>query len=279
VALPHVRIQDRLLRLVNTAPDRVNTWIDQLIDRHTAAFSTPEFLKAVRALSARYVEGRHDLGSRSPIDSAGKRAAFAAFYAPLHFVTVRAVLNELGAAHVPDSIIDLGCGTGVVGAAWSMAGGSRSEILGIDNHPWVLDEAKWNWRTLGLSGRTRRDDLDRPLHALLRGSRTNSDRPVGLAFGWSINELSDQRRATRLTALMAPSTRASVLVLEPLARAAAPWWEGWAYAFRGAGGHAHQWKFALELPARLAALDEAAGFRRETVGVRCLWLPGGITQP
>jgi hypothetical protein len=57
------------------------------------------------------------------LDSAGKRAAFAAFYAPLHFLTMRAIVQELVVAdstpvtHI-DTIVDLGCGTGVAGGRW-----------------------------------------------------------------------------------------------------------------------------------------------------------------
>jgi hypothetical protein len=70
-------------------------WIDTLQTRHRAALTSSEFLKAVRALSARYVERRSTLRDRSPLDSAGKRAAFAAFYAPLHFLTAREIVRAI----------------------------------------------------------------------------------------------------------------------------------------------------------------------------------------
>ena len=38
------------------------------------------------------------LPDRNPLDSAGKRAAFAGFYAPLHFLTTREVITGLGGA-------------------------------------------------------------------------------------------------------------------------------------------------------------------------------------
>ena len=58
---------------------------------------------------------------------AGKRAAFALFYAPLHFMAVTAVVQALGAdAPPPASIVDLGCGTGVAGAAWALAAGGSA---------------------------------------------------------------------------------------------------------------------------------------------------------
>ncbi len=97
-----------------------------------------EFLKAIRALSARYVERRGVLADRSPIDSAGKRAAFAGFYAPLHFLTVRAVVASPGRPAAGNHI-DRGCrlrhgrgrrglGAGVRGAAGHH--GHRSQRLG-----------------------------------------------------------------------------------------------------------------------------------------------------
>ena len=157
-------------------------WLAALHERHRSALTSAEFLKALRALSARYVERRAELAGRSPLDSAGKRAAFAAFYAPLHFLTTREIVRALGlaperagtSAHgarrtVIDPpkdgrttralIVDLGCGTGVASAAWARAQGGSPALLGIDSHPWALAEARWNWRKLGLKGETRRSDL------------------------------------------------------------------------------------------------------------------------
>ena len=71
-------------------------FIAALLDRHAAPLRRSEFLKAIRALSARYVERRATLADRSPLDSAGKRAAFAAYYAPLHYLTVGHILDALG---------------------------------------------------------------------------------------------------------------------------------------------------------------------------------------
>jgi hypothetical protein len=43
------------------------------------------------------------------------------------------------------------------------------------------------------------------------------------------------------------------------------------------GGRADEWKFTTTMPAALAGLDEAAGFRRENLAVRTLWI--GPTSP
>lgn len=255
---------------------RIDGWLDAVITRHTSAFTTPEFLKAVRALSARYVETRHALPGRSPIDTAGKRAAFAGFYAPLHFITMRAVLAAVAADLTPPAtIVDLGCGTGVVGAAWALTGSTPVSLIGIDQNPWVLGEAKWNWQALGLRGRTLRGDLERPLHASVPKGSAESLAGFGLTLGWAVNELPASRWPTLLDELRGYlDAGASVLIVEPLARSASPWWDTWSRAWLAAGGRADEWKFEANLPPTLAALDEAAGFRRDTLGARTLWAAG-----
>ena len=123
-----------------------SAWIDALVERHTASLTRPELLKAIRALSARYVERRHDLPGRSPLDSAGKRAAFASFYAPLHFFTTQLIVRELPARRPIATIVDLGCGTGVASAAWARSLANPPALSGVDRHPWAVEEARWTWR-------------------------------------------------------------------------------------------------------------------------------------
>ena len=255
---------------------RLDQWLLALEPRHQSAFTSSEFLKALRALSARYVERRSILADRSPLDSAGKRAAFAAFYAPLHFLTTREVVRAAGASQAAlTSIVDLGCGTGVASAAWAMALATAPMLHGADTHLWAIGEATWNWRQLGLRGDARRADLVDTAGRLL----ARRDEPLtstGIIAGWSVNELSNAARLRLLPLLLELGRRgAAVLVIEPLARAAAPWWDQWAAGFTAGHGRAAQWKFAHALPSRLAALDEAAGFTREGLGARSLWLPPG----
>jgi hypothetical protein len=258
----------------------VETWIDALVDRHTRALTRPELLRAIRALSARYVERRADLPHRSPIDSAGKRAAFAAFFAPLHFFTVRAILDAL-APSLPavNRVLDLGCGTGVTSAACVLSRDRALTIDGVDRDAWSLAEAAWNWRALGLHGRTRRWDMLEALRA--RGGRRDGRAASGadaIVLGWCVNELTTPVRAALLAALRAASMDgAVVLVVEPLARAAVPWWDDWARAATEAGGRADEWKLPIDLPDRLRDLDEAAGFRREHLGARTLLFPAAPT--
>jgi hypothetical protein len=253
--------------------DAVDRWVADLLDRHTRTLSRPEFLKAVRALSARYVERRRELPHRSPLDSAGKRAAFAAFFAPLHFVTIRSIVQRLDAAPAGiRQIVDLGCGTGASSAAWALAFRERPSIVGVDRSSWALAEAAWNWRRLGISGRTRRSDLlDDMSPRTPRGERTHA----ALLFAWSVNEMDDRARDALLPLLLAEAGAGrTVLVVEPLSLRAVPWWGEWARAWESAGGRADVWKEESPLPAALAEISEAAGFRRPSIGARTLWLPG-----
>lgn len=239
-------------------------WVDAVIERHTKAMTRPEFLKAVRALSARYVEQRATLKDRPAHDSAGKRAAFAAFYAPIHLVTTREIVRRLGAGRLPvATMVDLGCGTGVAGAAWALECASAPRLTGIDVSAWTLEEAKWNWSMLGLRGRTRHDNLVRALEGVEASPRT------ALILGWTLNELdaATRVRATEFILALA-DRRVPIIVIEPIATRLVPWWPAWAERAAKAGGRVDEWKFGPALPAALADLDEAAGFRRESLSAR-----------
>jgi Methyltransferase small domain len=261
-------------------PVRLATWTDAVLDRHTREFTPSEFLKAVRALSVRYVERRRDLPVRSPLDSAGKRAAFAAFFAPLHLIVAVRVLAHLREAiPAPGRVIDLGCGTGVASAAWGLVDGPPAFLQGVDTDAWALKEATWNWRALRLTGRTARSNLVSWFADRERGDRDRTHDREAVVLGWSANELTGRDRARLLPVLLRHAAQGgSVLVLEPLARSAVPWWNEWDEAFRRAGGRADEWRLPAELPERLAALDEAAGFRREVLGARTLLLAPPPTE-
>lgn len=264
--------------------DRVGAWIDALIDRHCADMTRPELLKAIRALSSRYVERRADLPERSPLDSAGKRAAFATFYSPLHFITAGLVVRALGDDATPRGrMLDLGCGTGVASAAWALASEpGRSDrprrspvIAGIDRYNWALGEARWNWRALGLTGRATHDDLVQALTSTVQraGHSGASPSSLGVMLGWSANELDAAARAKTLPALIAlADAGAVVIVIEPIARRAAPWWNDWAAVVVEAGGRADEWTFDDALPPTLARLDADAGFDRRQLKARSLRL-------
>ena len=246
-------------------------WFAALEKRHGSAYSRPELLKAIRALSVRYVERRASFVRESPLDSAGKRAAFALFYAPLHLITTREILRGLGPVRAVRTIVDLGCGTGVAGAAWAASIDPRPSIQGLDELGWAIDEANWNWRTLGLGGRARRGDLVEAAAQLARATPRDGDNTVGIVLGWSVNELAADRRTALLALLMQLARRgAAVLVIEPIARRLTPWFDGWRDAFVKAGGRADEWRFTIDLPPRLAALDRDAGFDREELSAKSL---------
>ena len=251
---------------------RFDSWLDSLLARHQRTFAPAEFLKAVRALSARYVERRAQLAQHTPTDSAGKRAAFAAFFAPLHFLTARAIIDASGLGNAAvDRIVDLGCGTAAVGAAWASALATPPQITGVDKQGWCLDEARLTWRAFGLDGRTVRGDLLVSAERLARDASVRDRARVGIALGWSVNELDNPTRARLLPAITALARAGHpLLIIEPLARGMSPWWDDWAAALAPSGARAQDWKFDVDLPPALAAIDEAAGFRREGLGARAI---------
>jgi hypothetical protein len=251
--------------------DIVTRWLAALDVRHRSALDSREFLKAVRALSARYVERRDRLADRSPIDSDGKRAAFAAYYAPMHFFTVDALVRAAGlVSHPLETIVDLGCGTGVASAAWALALQVRPAIRGVDLLGWPLAEAKSTWRALGLAGRGTRGDLvefarDRTRARALAGT--------GIVAGWSVNELSDDDRARLIGTLLDAAARgAMVVIIEPIGSRATPWWPAWRDAFVRAGGRENEWRLDLDLPPSLRTTQEAAGFPAAPAALKSLVL-------
>src|SRR5690348_15790927 len=94
-------------------------WMRALEARHLADLRVAEVTRALRALSSAYVGRRHKMAGGGALDTAGKRAAFALFYAPLHFLATQHVIEAVDPHGAPPaSILDLGCGTGAAGAAW-----------------------------------------------------------------------------------------------------------------------------------------------------------------
>ena len=249
--------------------ERFRGWMLALEARHLADLRVPEVTKALRALSSAYVErrrhpavhagGRHVLGA---LDSAGKRAAFALFYAPLHFIAVHEVVRTRSGAAPPKTIIDLGCGTGAAGAAWALASHADPAVVGIDRHPWAVEEAQWTYQALGVRGRARQGDVTR----LSRPRRGES-----IVAAYVLNELPDEARARLEDRLLETAAHGGrVLVIEPIARAIAPWWDELATRFSLVGGRSEEWRLAIDLPPLLEKFDRAAGLNHRELTFRSL---------
>jgi hypothetical protein len=244
----------------------VDGWMRALEARHLADLQFKEVTRALRALSSTYVERRDGLASGAALSGAGKRAAFALFYGPLHYLLVRAIVARIpAAAGVSGALVDLGCGTGSAGAAWAAACSQTVTIAGVDRHPWAVGEANQTYRDLGVGGRARVGDLAR------------ESLPKGAAYlsAFTLNELPEAARTSLLAALLDRAARGSaVLLVEPLARGVAPWWPGAIAPFLAAGGREDEWRVAVPLPAIVAKLDRAAGLDHRDVTGRSLWIGG-----
>lgn len=249
-------------------------WIADLEGRHLRDMTAAEVGRALRALSSTYVERRARLADRGAFDTAGKRAAYALYYAPRRFLTVAHVLTELGAAATPTHVVDLGCGTGAAGAAWARHAGPGASILGVDIHPWALEETRATFRAFGLDGQTRRGAATAAAAAWKAGrGRGDQARRTGIALSYVANELDAEARAALLTTLLEAARHgANVFVMEPLSRKTSPWWNGWADAFVKAGGRADEWRVRIEPPPITLALGRATGLDAVAATGRTLWL-------
>jgi methylase of polypeptide subunit release factors len=118
-------------------------WLNSLQRRHLGNLTFQEVRKAVQALSSLYVERRQRIDRGSAFDSAGKRAAFATYFGPLHFLLVREIVRALGAlVPVNAAILDFGCGTGVAGTAWALESQPPSRVIGVDRNAWAVQECR-----------------------------------------------------------------------------------------------------------------------------------------
>jgi len=243
-------------------------WLEKLSARHLADLSFPEVRRGLQALSSLYVERRGRLGSGAALDGRGKRAAFALYYGPLHFLAVGAVVEALGAATPPPTtLVDLGCGTGAAGAAWAVAAGGTAKLEGVDKSPWAAAEARWSYQILGLNGRAHSGDV---------GLTRLPGAGGAIVAAYTVNELPEEvRKALLPRLLVAHRQGARVLIVEPIAQRQLGWWPAWQEAFLSAGGRGDEWRFALALPERVLALGRAAGLRPAKLAARSLWLPGG----
>lgn len=257
------------LRLPPALDERFLAWLGAARDRQ-GDLATRDLRRGIQAVSRVYVEerGKGDLGGRATGGTA-RRAAFACYYAPLHFLTawhLAAQLWEdgvLGAA--PRRVIDLGCGTAAVGAAVALGVDPKPTLVGVDALGWALGEARQTYRAFGLRGRARRGHLPGALPRLGEGDL--------VVCGWFLNECDEGARDDLRVALRdAVRAGAALLVFEPLSGRVAPWWEEWVRDTAGWGLEHGIWKREVDLPEALRTLDHASGLDHSTLGAR--WIGG-----
>jgi hypothetical protein len=222
--------------------------------------------RALRALSSAYVERRERIADGAALSGRGKRAAFALFYGPLHYLLVSHIVQSLPRAiDHQRTLVDLGCGTGASGAAWGSSFAARPFVLGLDRNAWALGEAAMTYQSFGLAARTRKSNL--------ATTRLPNERAALLA-AFTLNEMPDGVRDAMLGQLMARVQQGdTLLIVEPLAGNAARWWKRWEREIESAGGRADQWRVRAELPPIIVKLDRAAGLDHREITGRSLWCP------
>lgn len=242
-------------------------FLSTLESRHLADLRFSEVTRALRALSSAYVERRDVvLSQHRALDGRGKRAAFALYYGPIHFALVQRILAEVDAPSPRGLVIDLGCGTGVAGAAVAGRASPPARVAAIDSHPWAVDEARFTYGALGVRADVRRGHAAR--------MRLPQDASVVVA-AFVVNELNDADRQVLLASLRGAVARgASALVVEPISLRISPWWKEWSNAFTAIGGRADEWRFRFEPPTLVQRLARASGLRPETLTARSLWVQG-----
>jgi SAM-dependent methyltransferase len=241
----------------------LDAWLEAAVDRQ-APLTFTDLRKGVRALSARYVERRRREGvDRDAFASPAKRAAFATYYAALHLETAfRAASEAWPTGRLAERVIDLGAGSGAAGAGAARALGVPA-VLGLERSGWALREARATYAAFGLRGRTRRAELPGALPRPRAGDL--------LVAGWVLNECAPEVRNALIGGLEA-ALRAggSVLILEPLAGAVAPWFDGLATRLAPVGCRSFEARYGGERPAWVSKMDHAAGLDHRELRARVL---------
>ena len=246
----------------------LESWLAALDERHFANLTQSEVTRALRALSSVYVERRDKLATGAALDGAGKRAAFALFYGPQHYLIAREIVEALAEStgvFAAQRIVDLGCGTGSAGAAVAVA--CQAAIDGFDLNRWAVAEADWTYRHFGL--------VSRALVMNVRAVRLEGKPGDLILAAYTVNELPEEVRDDLLARVMAAHTRGSaVLIIEPIGRRANRWWPAWKREVLDRGGREDDWRFRTPLPPRQRALAKAAGLDVQELTARSLSLRG-----
>lgn len=242
---------------------RVDAWLAGVIER-AAPLSFSEIRRGVQALSQRYVARREPSDA---LGSSAKRAAFASYFAGLHLATAHGAVRALPSAALAGvtRIVDLGAGSGAVGAGVALALAPEAPpILALDRSGFALAEARRTYRAFGLQGETQRTQLPAGMARLARGDLA--------VAGWFLNECDDAARERLLAALeRGLDAGARVLVLEPLAGRAVPWWDEVAARFAARGLDSGSVRWRMQRPAWIAEMDKAARLDHRELGARIVF--------
>ena len=240
-------------------------WVTGSSARALESLTFAEIRKGAQALSSLYVERRGEgrVAERS-VEGRGKRAAFATYYAPLHFLATAGVVLQAGEEFLSEveRVHDLGCGTGAAGAAVAALAARPIELRGLDRSGWALAEAKQSYAEFGARARVKRGTLPRDWPRKLGPGDL-------VVLGWMVNELADAQRDQVLEAAgRAVEGGAKLLLLEPLAGRVSPWWSEWSPRFEALSIAPGQCKWQIARPGWIAQLDKASLLNHRSIGAR-----------
>lgn len=239
-------------------------WLSNRTAAAEAELSFRQIRQGVQAVQKDYLSRmRGQALPNKPLEGRAKRAAFATFYAAIHFRTVQSWVEEhpLQPRNGLNRIIDLGCGTGAVGSAVALSIEPHPSVLGLDRSPWAVAEARETYRSFGLQGSAQRATLP---GGLPRGSRGEL-----MVAGWSINELDDAARDRLKTAIENGLERgAGLLIFEPISERISPWWSSWQSSLSRWGTEEHRFKCHWERPEWVARMDKAARMDHRILSAR-----------
>ena len=87
-----------------------------------------------------------------------------------------------------------------------------------------------------------------------------ADARTAILLAYTVNELPDDGRTLLLEQLV-PRARAgaALLVVEPIARLTAGWWDEWRTVLEREGARADEWRLPAQLPPLLRSIAKGAG--------------------